>query len=667
MLTTLRIQTRRAVLTHVLVEQDRTAIFDGLVSRDSGAGILAQTGETMRIRVTVEGRNPAARNGKLVMESLVDPEPNGPAIERFDVPAKVVFGNPISCAWELATAERVRLAMIEDANVKEFDRRAARPGSGLSQPARPADHEAERRDVVGPKVGDADRQGGAAETAAVGAIRHGARRASGGKDRLRMADRERDGSLADLARLQDAGEGPGLGGSFRHRRLAAGGISGDRERPGRDRAGGDLSRRAAALRHSGRGRRIMMNAASEKDSRRSLWRGRVMYFVYWLVRVDPELLSGCPTIDSFQTISKAALLFAVACIALFAWGAFFLLFWPVWIALPLTLTVVVWIVLIDQFMGAARWTLHGVLAVPGKGRGLARHGTVILRLVIGVVTASATSFSATMAINHATIDEQLQTDRDAKNAAKRAAGEADKARLRQIMLGERDAEVRQAADAVEAVQGRLDSARRARDEASGAVTAADLVANCESQGGPGCHRGIGPMYRAAQIKRAKAAEDLRQAEQDIPALESALAAAEQKRDRAQAAVRAHEAAFIEAAKQIDERVAREAVPARLDPVMAYLALQKVFESPEGPAARFYSHLILTLLLTVELSYVLISEYFAHASVYMARLIARTKILATEVADEYRRKTGRGDDDDPPGAPSFWVVPRFPQGGSDAAE
>jgi len=118
-LTTLRIQTRRAVLTHVLVEQDRTAIFDGLVSRDSGAGVLAQTGATMKIRVTLEGRNPAARNGKLVMESLVDPEPNGPPIERFDVPGKVIFGDPISCAWESATAERARLAMIEDANVKE--------------------------------------------------------------------------------------------------------------------------------------------------------------------------------------------------------------------------------------------------------------------------------------------------------------------------------------------------------------------------------------------------------------------------------------------------------------------------------------------------------------------------------------------------------------------
>jgi hypothetical protein len=75
---------------------------------------------------------------------------------------------------------------------------------------------------------------------------------------------------------------------------------------------------------------------------------------------------------------------------------------------------------------------------------------------------------------------------------------------------------------------------------------------------------------------------------------------------------------------------------------------------------------MSLLLTVELSYVLISEYFAHASVYMAKLIARTKILASQEDEKDRRETGRDDDDDPPGAPSFWVVPRFPQGGGDAA-
>jgi hypothetical protein len=119
----------------VLVEQDRVALFDGLVSRDGGIGVLAQTGATMRTRVTLEGRNPAARNGRLVLESLIDPEPNGPPIERFDVPSKVVFGDPISVAWESATAERVRLAMIENANVKESIE--APRGQVLVYPSRP--------------------------------------------------------------------------------------------------------------------------------------------------------------------------------------------------------------------------------------------------------------------------------------------------------------------------------------------------------------------------------------------------------------------------------------------------------------------------------------------------------------------------------------------------
>ena len=34
------------------------------------------------------------------------------------------------------------------------------------------------------------------------------------------------------------------------------------------------------------------------------------------------------------------------------------------IALPLTVVVIVWIVMIDQIMGASRWALQGVLAVP---------------------------------------------------------------------------------------------------------------------------------------------------------------------------------------------------------------------------------------------------------------------------------------------------------------
>jgi len=94
----------------------------------------------------------------------------------------------------------------------------------------------------------------------------------------------------------------------------------------------------------------MNNTTTQNSAGNSAW-ARFMLFLHWLVRVDPEILSGCPMIDRFQMVSKAVLLATVAGIALFAWGAFFLMFWPFYVALPLTVLVVVWIVMIDQFMG----------------------------------------------------------------------------------------------------------------------------------------------------------------------------------------------------------------------------------------------------------------------------------------------------------------------------
>ena len=393
-------------------------------------------------------------------------------------------------------------------------------------------------------------------------------------------------------------------------------------------------------------------------------RARFTQFIWWLVRVDPEILSGCPTIDRFQMISKAVLLAAVAGVAVFAWGGFFGQFWPVYISVPLTLVVIVWIVTIDQIMGASRWALQGVLAAP-TARGLGLSAALIFRLVIGGVTASATSYSATMLMCFATIDAQLQRDRDDANAAKRAAGAAEKAQLRQTMLGARDAEVKQALAEIDALNGKLEAAQQLRDGASQQVTDTKVQADCQLTGGPGCRRGAGPQFREALIRQEKATADGRRAESDIASLQAALPAATRKLDDAQTAFRAREPEFLEAAKAIDKRVSDEAVPARNDPVMSYMALQRVFASPAGAAARFYAHLMLGLLLMVELSYVLVSEYFGHASVYMARLIARTKILAADAADEYRRKIGAlfEPDGERTGA-KFRVVPRFGQDDAD---
>ena len=96
-----------------------------------------------------------------------------------------------------------------------------------------------------------------------------------------------------------------------------------------------------------------MATMTDWEPARPVARSRLMHFFCWLVRVDPEILADCPTIDRFQVISKAVLLLAVAGIALVAWGGFFLQFWPLWVALPLTLLVVTWVVIIDQVMGSS--------------------------------------------------------------------------------------------------------------------------------------------------------------------------------------------------------------------------------------------------------------------------------------------------------------------------
>lgn len=189
--------------------------------------------------------------------------------------------------------------------------------------------------------------------------------------------------------------------------------------------------------------------------------------------------------------------------------------------------------------------------------------------------------------------------------------------------------------------------------------------SCHDPGGPGCKRGAGQQFRAALLRQGKAADDLRRAEGDIPDLEAQIKAANDKRDGAVAAFRAREPQFLEAAQAIDKRVADEAVPPRNDPVMSYMALQQVLNAPDGEGARFFAHLMMALLLTVELSYVIVSEYFSHASIYMARLIARTKILAAQAADEYRHAAG-GLFSPKGGRAAYRVVPRFEKSRSDAA-
>ena len=346
------------------------------------------------------------------------------------------------------------------------------------------------------------------------------------------------------------------------------------------------------------------------------------------------------------------LLCVIAGIAVFAWGGFWSLFWPFYIAIPLTLLTVCWITLIDQAIGAAHWRLRGILASPSGGSRM-RGVIFFLRLAIGIGTSYCTATSAIMLLSHQTIVAQEARDRDAANAAKRNAAAEEKHQLWKAILGDRDAEVRLANADVTTAATQLEAARTQRDAAGQQLLNQKIEVDCQQKGGPKCDKGEGPLFRQAVARRDKAQGDLQLAETDINRFETRLTLAEHKRDDALAAFRQREPEYQAAAQAVDQRVERERVPESDDPILAYKALQKVLHSPEGAATRAYADCLLALLLLIELSYILVSEYFAHASIYDARLIARTRILAAEAAEHYRRSVGMQDM-----PTTSRVIPRF---------
>ena len=114
-----------------------------------------------------------------------------------------------------------------------------------------------------------------------------------------------------------------------------------------------------------------------------------------------------------------------------------------------------------------------------------------------------------------------------------------------------------------------------------------------------------------------------------------MADAQKKLDKASADVRAAEAAFAGEAAQIDEERKSHLIPDRNDALMSYLALEEVYADPRfGTAARHFSWLMMAVLMTFELSYVVVRAWFTHASVYMAILIGDTKKRADRVAADY---------------------------------
>jgi hypothetical protein len=108
-----RIETRRTMHALMRFEQD-VVLFEGAVPRDGRIVVTPLTGALIRVYTKLESRHPAARHGCVTTETVFEPAPNGPRIERFEVPDKVVIRERLACEWDAPAAQRVRLAVVDD-------------------------------------------------------------------------------------------------------------------------------------------------------------------------------------------------------------------------------------------------------------------------------------------------------------------------------------------------------------------------------------------------------------------------------------------------------------------------------------------------------------------------------------------------------------------------
>ena len=113
----IEIETRRTRLLFLRARQGGEILYEGPVPAEGMITIIPLTPEPIEFQITLEPRHPAGRPQR--HESVLEPAPNGPAIERFDAPASVTLGDGIGCGWAAPRAGQVRLAVIQDGAVAD--------------------------------------------------------------------------------------------------------------------------------------------------------------------------------------------------------------------------------------------------------------------------------------------------------------------------------------------------------------------------------------------------------------------------------------------------------------------------------------------------------------------------------------------------------------------
>lgn len=388
---------------------------------------------------------------------------------------------------------------------------------------------------------------------------------------------------------------------------------------------------------------------------------RLLHLACRIARADFDLACVSNHFDRMTIVANAGLLLALGVVAAVAWTAFWGSFLPLAGALPLGLLAAAIIFGIDQAIAASDWELAGVLRTEAPGNAYWFKATA--RVIFAFLLAQATATGATLWLFGDTIDARLQAQRTASNAPVEAEYDKRKVDLKAVLIDSLGKEIESGQNERATLQRQMEAAFAERDVAHRRASQARVEAGREADGGlPGYRRGEGPRFREAQRQEVEAAAVARTVSADVRAWQARMDGAERRIGQLTAAMDRKQAEYRTRALELDAKKLGDPrwMPERNDPLLRYLALHDIQHDPRiGAAAREFHWMMVVLLLTLELSFLIVKLVCAPASVYTVRLIARTKREAAEVSAEHargiesiRRGRPRGNlrvVGDPPGA------------------
>lgn len=349
---------------------------------------------------------------------------------------------------------------------------------------------------------------------------------------------------------------------------------------------------------------------------------------------DPELVAECDGVLERRRVIRHAAAFALTfSVAACLWSAVLSLMLPPWAAVIGGFFAGAIIYLLDLSISSADWDLKGILAEPMTASlrsfklTLARWVKIIIRFALALVLSAVTGTYVTLWWFNETLETYIHQQRQAYNAPIEAEYRAAKERLRRELYGSHSAERQAAVDEHAELRQQVQKSQSVLAEAEQVATNSRIEMHREETGLGGRAAGRGPKYREAELRAEAANRRVNQAQQNVDHDRARLKEIEDRITALDAHARESERLFQSRVAVLTAERDRKLRPEKSDFLMRFQALNEVKQNAFEVTLVSYATSAVIVIFEMIFFLVFLND---HASVYMVRLIARTRLEAKRV-------------------------------------